>query len=133
MYVSAHTFKLGQIQVSGSSRSVILTQFQPWLKYQCSITIAVCLLDYFINACTSPRIIHPTDISLATKIYETCHMVLIYHPCCTYLSKAQIPWLPMDIPTCAKLIQEEIGIMEAKNLPYSVACDTPLFNHVHQF
>ena len=51
------------------------------LKYWHSFTIGASLLNDCISGCLSAHIIHPSSFSFATeiyKIYETCHVVLIY-------------------------------------------------------
>ena len=106
-----------------------------WYQYQHSITIAA---NNCISAHPLPLIDHHLSFisvtsALLLKIYKTRHMTLTYPSCHTHLSEVQIPKLPMDITTCAKLIQERIAIMGAKNLPYSSAHNMSLFNHVCQF
>ena len=102
--------------------------------YQRSNTIAACLLDIISMLVYHYQLItvHYSS-NLATTIYKTYHVVLIYPPSCIRLSEAQIPLLPMDIATCAKFIMERIAIMGAKNLVYSSAHNTPLFNYARQF
>ena len=62
-------------------------------EYQHSITIAASLFDSCINIHPSPLIIYSKKVSLASKIYETCYMVLIYPSSCTSMAEAQIPSL----------------------------------------
>ena len=58
------------------------------LKCRCSISTALSLLNDCINA--SPSLIHPSGLSLVTRIYKICHIVLICPPCYTCMVEAQI-------------------------------------------
>ena len=76
----------------------------PTLHYHCCQQLYQCSS---ITTHWSPLVIHLSNVSLATKIYKTRHMILTYPSCHTHLSEVQISKLPMDITTCTKLIQEE--------------------------
>ena len=113
----------GFVFILDQSSALLMPVSLPYmLKCQCSISTAISLLNNYIDA--SPSLIHPSRVSLVTRIYKTCHIVLICPPCYTYMAEAQIPSLHPhgrsvdSVITCGypNLIKAEIAIITEQRI-----------------